>query len=70
MDKPKHLCDTWQDLSVACKVVNTEEYLVRQYVEKYDASRNKLVKRQTQAAKFGDAIHPLIAANVKEIMGM
>ena len=70
VDKPKHLCDTWQDLSVACKVVNTEEYLVRQYVETYDASRNKLVKRQTHAAKIWGVTHPLIAAKVKDITGM
>ena len=68
--EPKHLADAWKELSVASKVVNTEEYCVRQYVEKEDASRAKLARRQNQTAKFWDDIHPIIRAKVLEVTGM
>ena len=70
--KPGSLSDAWDRMSVACKVLNTEEYCVRQYVEKEDASRGKLAKRQTVAAgaKFWSDVHPTIAGKVKEITGM
>ena len=70
--KPGSLSDAWDRMSVACKVLNTEEYCVRQYVEKEDASRGKLSKRQAVAAgaKFWSDVHPTIAGKVKEITGM
>ena len=49
---PEDLANKWAEISISCRVLNTEEYCVRQYVDHGDASSNKLSKRQSHASSF------------------
>jgi hypothetical protein len=60
----------WEIVCESCKVLMTEEYLVRQIEEKGQAASKKLSRRQTQAVDFYDRVHKIIRERCHQITGM